>query len=51
MPGSDQALNAFASEPAANIKFSSDQKLRGAMSHGESVASSSSLYSGRLDYL
>ena len=50
MPGSDQALNAFASEPAANIKFSSEQKLRGAMARGESVASSSSLYSGRLDY-
>jgi hypothetical protein len=50
MPGSDQALGAFASEPIANVKFSSEQKLRGAMSHGESVASSSSLYSGRLDY-
>jgi soluble lytic murein transglycosylase-like protein len=50
MPGSNQALNAYASESAANIKFSSEQKLKGAMSHGESVASSSSLYSGRLDY-
>jgi soluble lytic murein transglycosylase-like protein len=50
MPGSDQAFNSFASEPAANVKFSSAQKLRGAMSRGESVASSSSLYSGRLDY-
>jgi soluble lytic murein transglycosylase-like protein len=50
MPGSDQALGAFASEPIANVKFSSEQKLRGAMSHGASVASSSSLYSGRLDY-
>ncbi len=50
MPGSAQALNAFASEPSANVKFSSEQKLRGALSRGESVASSSSLYSGRLDY-
>lgn len=50
MPGSDQALNAFASEPTANVKFGSEQKLRGALSHGDNVASSSSLYSGRLDY-
>ena len=50
MPGSSQALDAFASESTANVKFSSEQKLRGAMSRGESVASSSSLYSGRLDY-
>jgi soluble lytic murein transglycosylase-like protein len=49
-PGGDQALNAFASEPSANVKFSSEQKLRGALARGESVASSSSLYSGRLDY-
>jgi soluble lytic murein transglycosylase-like protein len=49
-PQGNQALDAYASEPAANVKFSSEQKLRGAMSRGESVASSSSLYSGRLDY-
>jgi soluble lytic murein transglycosylase-like protein len=51
MPGDTQALNAYASEPAANhIKFSSEQKLRGALAGGESVASSSSLYTGKLDY-
>lgn len=50
MPGNDQAFNSFASEPAGNVKFSSERKLRGAMSRGESVASSSSLYSGRPDY-
>ena len=50
MAGSDQAFNSFASAPAADVKFSAKQNLRGAMSHGESVASSSSLYSGRLDY-
>lgn len=50
MPGNEQALNSFASVPAANIKFGSEQRLRGAMSHGESIASSSSLYSGRVDY-
>jgi len=51
MPGGDtQAFNAYASEPAENVKFSTEEKLRGAMSRGESVASSSSLYTGRLDY-
>lgn len=49
-PGSNQALDAYASEPATKVKFSSEQKLRNAMTRGESVASSSSLYSGRLDY-
>jgi soluble lytic murein transglycosylase-like protein len=50
MPGDTQALNAYASEPMANVKFSSEQKLHSAMSNGESVASSSSLYTARLDY-
>ena len=49
-PGNNQALDAYASEPGTNVKFSSEQKLRNAMTRGESVASSSSLYSGRLDY-
>jgi soluble lytic murein transglycosylase-like protein len=50
MPGNAQALNAFASAPAADVKFSSEQNLRGAKSYGKSVASSSSLYNGRPDY-
>lgn len=50
MPGSEQALDSFAYAPSVDVKFGSAQDLRGAMSHGESVASSSSLYSGRLDY-
>ena len=50
MPGGSQAFNAYASEPAAKVKFSSEQKLRGAVTKGESVASSSSLYTGKLDY-
>jgi transglycosylase-like protein with SLT domain len=50
MPGSDQALGAFASETVANVKFGSEQKLRDALSLDENVASSSSLYSGRIDY-
>ena len=45
-----QALDLFASVPANSVKFSSEQKLRGAMAQGESAASSSSLYSGRIDY-
>jgi len=46
----DQPLESFASAPVSNVKFSSEQGLQGALSRGESVASSSSLYSGRLDY-
>jgi hypothetical protein len=33
-----------------DFKFSSQEKFRGAQSHDVSVASSSSLYTGRLDY-
>lgn len=50
MPGNEQALNSFAAAPGANVKFSSEQNLRAAMAHNASVASSSSLYSGRIDY-
>src|SRR5262249_44382089 len=50
MASNDGAAEAFASAPASSVKFSSEQNLRGAVSRGESVASSSSLYSGRLDY-
>lgn len=51
MPGDAQGLSAYASESAANsVKFNSEQKLRGALARGESVASSSSLYTGKLDY-
>jgi len=50
MASNDQPLNAFASAPVSNVKFSSEQKLRRAFSRGESIASSSSFYSGRLDY-
>ena len=50
MASNDQASEAFASAPASSVKFSSEQNLNGALSRGESVASSSSLYSGRLDY-
>jgi soluble lytic murein transglycosylase-like protein len=50
MASNDQPLESFASAPVSNVKFSSEQNLQGALSRGESVASSSSLYSGRLDY-
>ena len=47
----DQAQASFASTaPVSDFKFSPQEKLSGARSHGVSVASSSSLYSGRLDY-
>ncbi len=47
----DQAQASFASTaPAGDFKFSSQEKLQGARSNGLSVASSSSLYTGRLDY-
>ncbi|HMA55422.1 MAG TPA: lytic transglycosylase domain-containing protein [Pseudolabrys sp.] len=48
---SDRAQGSFASAaPGSDIRFGSAEKLRGARSHGASVASSTSLYSGRLDY-
>ncbi len=51
MAANDQAVDSFASAaPSSSIKFTSEQKLGGAYAQGESVASSSSLYSGRLDY-
>ena len=47
----DQAQASFASTaPVGDFKFSSQEKFRGARSNGVSVASSSSLYTGRLDY-
>jgi soluble lytic murein transglycosylase-like protein len=47
----DQAQASFASTaPVSDFKFSPQQKFNGARSHDVSVASSSSLYSGRLDY-
>jgi soluble lytic murein transglycosylase-like protein len=47
----DQAQASFASTaPVSDFKFSPQEKLSGARSHSVSVASSSSLYSGRLDY-
>jgi len=38
------------SAPVGAIKVSPQEKLQGARAHGASVASSSSMYSGRLDY-
>jgi hypothetical protein len=47
----DQGQASFASTASVNdFKFSSQEKVRGARSNGVSIASSSSLYSGRLDY-
>lgn len=46
----DQALSSFASVPVSNVKFSSVGSLQDARARGESVSSSSSLYSGRIDY-
>jgi soluble lytic murein transglycosylase-like protein len=46
-PGSDSFASAA---PASAFKFGAGQKLRTARLQGESVSSSSSLYSGRLDY-
>jgi soluble lytic murein transglycosylase-like protein len=46
----DQAQASFASAPVSDFKFSPQEKFNGARSHGVGVASSSSLYSGRLDY-
>lgn len=51
-PGeANQAQASFASSaPVTDFKFSPQEKLSGARSNGVSVASSSSLYTGRLDY-
>ena len=47
----DQAQASFASTaPVSDFKFGSQEQFRGAQPHGVSVASSSSLYSGRPDY-
>jgi soluble lytic murein transglycosylase-like protein len=46
-----QAQASFTSSaPVTDFKFSPQEKLSGARSNGVSVASSSSLYTGRLDY-
>ena len=51
MTSNAQALNSFAfATPSSDIKFSSAQKLGRSYALGDGVASSSSLYSGRLDY-
>ncbi|MFZ0096511.1 MAG: hypothetical protein WAK97_21540, partial [Pseudolabrys sp.] len=51
MTSNARALDSFASAtPSSDIKFSSGKKLGRSYALDESVASSSSLYSGRLDY-
>ena len=52
MPSSDRtSADSFAfAAPGSSIKVASEQKLGRAYAQGKSVASSSSLYSGRLDY-
>ncbi len=51
MTSNAQALDSFAfATPSSNIKLSSGQKLGRSYALGDGVASSSSLYSGRLDY-
>jgi soluble lytic murein transglycosylase-like protein len=50
MKSADNSLDAYTSATPGSVKFSSGRSLRGAISHSESVASSSSLYSGRPDY-
>ena len=51
MTSNAQALDSFAfATPSSDIKFSSGQKLGRLYALGDGVASSSSLYSGRLDY-
>jgi soluble lytic murein transglycosylase-like protein len=51
MTSNAQALDSFAfATPSSDIKFSSGQKLGRSYALGDGVASSSSLYSGRLDY-
>jgi soluble lytic murein transglycosylase-like protein len=46
----DNSLDAFASATPGSVKFSSERRVRGAVSRSESVAFSSSLYGGRPDY-
>jgi soluble lytic murein transglycosylase-like protein len=46
----DRLVDAFASAPESNLKFSPEKNLHAAQSRGDGAASSSSLYSGRLDY-
>ena len=47
----DRAQDSFASSvPVSEVKFGSQEQLQGARTHGASVASSSSMFSGRLDY-
>ena len=46
----DRSLDAFASATPNVMKFTSPGQLRQARSRGENVASSSSLYTGRLDH-
>jgi soluble lytic murein transglycosylase-like protein len=51
MTSNAQALDSFAfATPSSDIKFSSGQKLGRSYALGDGVASSSSLYNGRLDY-
>ncbi|MGA8889008.1 MAG: lytic transglycosylase domain-containing protein [Pseudolabrys sp.] len=52
MPSSDRtSADSFAfAAPGSSIKVASEQKLGRPYAQGKSVASSSSLYSGRLDY-
>lgn len=49
MAASDSSFDSFAPS-APSVKFGSQEKLGAARSQGESVSSSSSLYSGRLDF-
>ena len=49
MAASDSGFDSFASS-APSVRFGSQEKLGAARSQGESVSSSSSLYSGRLDF-
>lgn len=52
LASNDPAVDSFALAAPSNssVKFSSEQKIRHASAQGETVASSSSLYSGRVDY-
>jgi hypothetical protein len=52
MAANDQAFGSFALAAPGNnrAKFLPKQKIRRAYAQGEAVASSSSLYSGRVDY-
>jgi len=50
MASNGPATESFASASTGSVKFSSQKNLQDAISRGQSVASSSSLYSGRLDY-